>query len=56
MKQNKKDFEDKTLIVQRDEYNIYIIGPKRFVTTIRIQDALDSNLKGLLDKIEKERK
>jgi hypothetical protein len=48
--------KDKTLIIQRDEYNIYIIGPKKFVTTIRIQDALDSNLKGLLEKIEKEKK
>ena len=45
--------EDKTLIVQTDEYNIYIIGPKKFVTTIKIQDALDSNLLGLLQKIKK---
>ena len=44
--------EDKILIVQHDEYNIYIIGPKKFVTTLRIQDALDSNLIGLLQKIK----
>ena len=48
--------EDKTLIVQVDEYNIYIIGPKKFVTTIKIQDALDSNLIGLLNSIKKRKR
>jgi len=47
---------DKTLIIQRDEFNIYIIGPKKFVTTIKIQDAIDSNLLGLLEKIKNEKK
>ena len=48
--------EDKTLIVQVDEYNIYIICPKKFVTTIKIQDALDSNLIGLLNSIKKRKR
>ena len=48
--------EENTLIVQRDEFNIYIIGAKKFVTTIRIKDALDSNLIGLLEQIKKEMK